>query len=100
MNSPNHLDLLEEAEAIKCRSLLEAWPTMSAREHSEKARSLERHVLEDLFLHLATDHKAELLSHLKAYQRWSLVHLLAPDDIADVIQAVSPALQSEILAAL
>ncbi len=100
MGSQSHLDLLEESEALRCRSALEAWPTMSARQHREQVVSLEPHLLEDLFLHLRTAFKVELLNYVKPHQRWSLVRLLAPDDLADVLQSVTPVLKSEILEAL
>lgn len=100
MANHNHLDLLEESQAIKCRSLLEAWPALSYNDREDNVHHLERHVLEDLFLHLRSEHKAELLTFVKPYARWSLVHLLAPDDLVDLLQAVDEEMHKEILNAL
>ncbi len=100
MSPRDHLNLLEENEGIKCRILLESWSSMSAEEQSDLVRSLERHFLEDLFLNLNTDEKAHLLSYVKPYQLWSLIHLMAPDDLADLIQSVPEERQGEIMAAL
>lgn len=100
MATKNHLDLLEESQAIKCRGLLEAWPSLSSSERAEEVKSLDPHILEDLFLHLRSAYKAELLGFVKPYQRWSLVHFLAPDDLVDLLQSVESDMHQEILNAL
>lgn len=100
MGSKDHLGLLDESKALTCRSLLEAWPVMSEINRTEILQDIDRHVLEDLFIHLATDFKAELLNHVNAHQRWSLVHLLAPDDLTDVMQALSSEMRDELLNSL
>lgn len=100
MGSKDHMGLLDESKALTCRSLLEAWPVMDELNRTEILQDIDRHVLEDLFIHLATDFKAELLTHVNAHQRWSLCHLLAPDDLTDVVQTVSPELREEIVNSL
>jgi magnesium transporter len=100
MGPKDHLHLLEESKALKCRSLLEAWPVMNEINRTEILKDIDRHVLEDLFIHLGTDFKADLLKYVDAHQRWTLVHLLPPDDLTDVVQAVSEELREEILKSL
>jgi magnesium transporter len=100
MSSQSHLDLLEEGQALKCRELLEAWPSLSPKERSENIESTPRHILEDLFLHLPTEYREEVLSFIKPYQRWAIVRLMAPDDCADLIQTVSDEMKAEIFSSL
>jgi magnesium transporter len=100
MGSQSHLDLLDESEALRCRTLLELWPSMSSRQHEGHAQALEPHLLEDIFIHLRTAFKVELLSYVKPHQRWSLIRLLAPDDLVDVIQSVEGGVRKEIMDAL
>ncbi len=100
MDGQFHLNMLDENQAVKCRSLLEAWPSMTHRERDEHIFESERHILEDVFLNLSTDYRVEILEKVKPYQRWSLLHLLPPDDLVDVIQMISEDLREEILAGL
>ncbi len=100
MDGQFHLNMLDENQAIRCRSLLEAWPSMTIREREEEILQAERHILEDVFLNLSTDYKVEILENVKPYQRWSLLHLLPPDDLVDVIQMVNDDMKEEIMSGL
>lgn len=92
--------LLEESEASKSRALVEAWPSMGSGERMEIVQDLPRHLLEDLFFQIGTEYRAEIMADLKPYQRWSLAHLMAPDDLVDLLQTVSETLHEEIMGAL
>ncbi|MFI5391281.1 MAG: magnesium transporter, partial [Bacteriovoracales bacterium] len=96
----SHLDLLEEGQALKCRELLEAWPSLNHKDRLERIESSERYILEDLILHLPPEYRGELLFNVKPYQRWALIRLMAPDDCADLIQLVPEELREEIFLSL
>ncbi len=93
----SHLDLLEESQALKCRQLLESWPTLDHDDRKTLISGMERYLLEDLFVNLPNQDKAEVLKLVKPYQRWSLVHLLPLDDLVDVIQNINPIIKPEVL---
>ena len=65
MDGQFHLNMLDENQAVKCRSLLEAWPSMTHRERDEHIFESERHILEDVFLNLSTDYRVEILEKVK-----------------------------------
>ncbi len=91
---------MDQKSHSKKHSLLEAWPTMSPKEREATINAVERDVLDEIFIHLSTSLKTELLTLVKKHQRWSLVHLLPPDDLTDVIQALPEELQAETIDSL
>lgn len=76
---------------------LESWSSLSHEERVERFRSVPRDQAEDLFLALSSVDQAELLLELRPAERRSWVRLLAPDDAADMIQALPETTRPEVL---
>lgn len=66
--------------------LADAWPSLTTDERREKFVNLTRTDAEELFLSLNAHDQAELLANASALEKRSWVRLLAPDDVADLIQ--------------
>jgi magnesium transporter len=67
--------------------LANSWPALSLQERKEKFQNIPRTDAEELFLSLNTHDQAELLQEFStAIEKRSWVRLLAPDDVADLIQ--------------
>ncbi len=67
-------------------NLFENWSALSAQERREKFKELPRTEAEELFLSLKVHDQVELLSEASPLEKRSWVRLLAPDDVADLIQ--------------
>jgi len=70
--------------------LYDAWPVLSHEERVEGFELLRRDDADQFFLQLSARDRAQLIMTLPAGERRLWLRLLAPDDAADVIQAVSP----------
>lgn len=69
---------------------LEAWPTMVHEDRVTTFKGLSRLEAEELFLNLPAHDQAELIHEIpSSVERRSWIRLLAPDDVADVIQQCS-----------
>ncbi|MBX3017830.1 MAG: magnesium transporter [Bdellovibrionaceae bacterium] len=66
--------------------LLEHWPAFSVYERRERFSRLQRTDAEELFLSLKANDQATLIAEISPLEKRSWVRLLAPDDIADLIQ--------------
>jgi magnesium transporter len=78
--------------------LASSWSALSPQERREKFQTLPRTDAEELFLNLNTHDQAELLQEISNHlEKRSWVRLLAPDDVADLIQELGPDLKEEIL---
>ncbi len=77
----------DDAEELSASELLEVWSLTSAFDRERAFALLPRAEAEDLFLSLPTRDQAELLLGIPVGQRRSWIRLLAPDDVADLIQA-------------
>lgn len=73
---------------LTATELRDAWPALSPTERFEGFQLLDRADADDFFLGLGTHEQAEMLRSLPAGERRLWVRLLAPDDAADVAQAV------------
>jgi magnesium transporter len=81
--------------------LVSTWPALSLQERKEKFQALPRTDAEELFLSLNTHDQAELLQEFStALEKRSWVRLLAPDDVADLIQELGTDYREDILSLL
>lgn len=89
---PMELSEPENAEEIinppddSFQYLLEHWPAFSVYERRERFSRLQRTDAEELFLSLKANDQATLIAEISPLEKRSWVRLLAPDDIADLIQ--------------
>ena len=79
--------------------LYEAWPVLSMEERVEGFEFLPREEADDFFLQLSARDRAQLVLALPPGERRLWIRLLAPDDVADLIQE-APAEERENLLAL
>lgn len=78
--------------------LASSWPALSLQERKEKFQSLPRTDAEELFLNLNTHDQAELIQEISnSLEKRSWVRLLAPDDVADLIQELGTDSKEDIL---
>ena len=78
--------------------LASSWPALSLQERKEKFQNLARTDAEELFLSLNTHDQAELLQEFStSLEKRSWVRLLAPDDVADLIQELGTDHREELL---
>jgi magnesium transporter len=81
--------------------LASSWSALSPQERREKFQSLPRTDAEELFLNLNTHDQAELIQEISnSLEKRSWVRLLAPDDVADLIQELGPDSKEDILSLL
>lgn len=76
-------------------SALETWAAYPFDKRKEVFYSLPRHEAEELFLNLNANNQAELFLELPGYERRSWIRLLAPDDVADLIQELPKDYQAQ-----
>jgi magnesium transporter len=81
-------------------NLFENWSALSTGERREKFKLLPRTEAEELFLSLKTHDQVELLEEASPLEKRSWVRLLAPDDVADLIQEMGPEHRDEVLGLL
>ncbi len=93
-------NLDENQEDSSLLTLSESWSALTANERREKFRELPRTEAEELFLSLKTHDQAELIAEASALEKRSWVRLLAPDDVADLIQEMGTDHKDDILALL
>lgn len=67
-------------------TLASSWTSLTPSERREKFSELSRTDGEELFLSMTSHDQAELLAEASVLERRSWVRLLAPDDVADLIQ--------------
>jgi magnesium transporter len=96
----NNDQQLEENSETSILSLSESWSALSTSERREKFKELPRTDAEELFLTLKTHDQAELISEASQLEKRSWVRLLAPDDVADLIQEIGPESREDILSLL
>lgn len=81
-------------------NLFENWSALSTTERREKFKALPRTEAEELFLSLKVHDQVDLLEEATPLEKRSWVRLLAPDDVADLIQEMGPDHRDEILSLL
>ena len=67
-------------------NLLENWQVLTFSQRQEIFNMLGRIDQEELFINLSSDYQAELFEEIPQGEKRSWIRLLAPDDIADLIQ--------------
>ncbi|MEI7972939.1 MAG: magnesium transporter [Bdellovibrio sp.] len=93
---PSSLDTSENMVEL----LLDQWGSMGVLNRQESFSHLNRTDAEELFLRLTTHDQAELLRDMPSLEKRSWVRLLAPDDVADVIQDLGSHYREECLSLL
>jgi magnesium transporter len=76
------------------------WDTLRPEEKLASFRALDREAADDFFLSLESRQQAELLQLFPPGERRLWMRLLDPDDAADALQEVEPAVRSELLGEL
>ncbi|WP_347357522.1 magnesium transporter [Bdellovibrio sp.] len=98
-NNENHsLDEVQNQDTLM--SLSDGWSALSPAERREKFKELPRTEAEELFLSLKTHDQAELIEEASHLEKRSWIRLLAPDDVADLIQEMGPDSREDILSLL
>lgn len=92
-----HEDLNPSLSGHENEDPLYSWSAMTAHERREYFSSLPRTEAEELFLSLKAHDQAELILEASALEKRSWCRLLAPDDVADLIQEMGPDHKDEIL---
>lgn len=95
--SEDNIHSLEESPANEVINLATSWAALTLSERRQKFGSLPRTEAEDLFLSMNTHDQAELISEITTLEKRSWVRLLAPDDVADIIQEIGLSSREEIL---
>jgi len=90
----------EDFGANKLFHLFETWSALSASERREQFMGLPRTEAEELFLSLKVHDQADLISEASHLEKRSWVRLLAPDDVADLIQEIGLDHKDDILSLL
>ncbi|HEY8270319.1 MAG TPA: magnesium transporter [Pseudobdellovibrionaceae bacterium] len=80
--------------------LFENWSALPTGERRKKFKELPRTEAEELFLSLKTHDQVELLEEASPLEKRSWVRLLAPDDVADLIQEMGVEYREEVLGLL
>lgn len=97
-SSPDENEKVSEiAQDLSTESNLENWSALTTSERREVFNQLGRVEAVELFLSLTTHDQAELLAEATPQEKRSWVRLLAPDDIADLIQEQGVESKDEIL---
>lgn len=99
-SAEENIHTLDEVAESKIIALASSWSALSAVERRQKFAALPRTEAEDLFLSLTTHDQSELISEFPALEKRSWVRLLAPDDVADVIQETGLDTREELLSLL
>jgi len=99
-NSEENIHMLEEVPENELINLATSWTALPFGERRQKFAALPRTEAEDLFLSLTVHDQAELISEFAALEKRSWVRLLAPDDVADIIQELGIDSREEILSLL
>jgi len=75
---------------LSLENLLDNWQTLTHSKREEVFAILGRMDQEELFINLSSDYQAELFEDFPHAEKRSWIRLLAPDDIADLIQNLNP----------
>ncbi|WP_374074034.1 magnesium transporter [Bdellovibrio bacteriovorus] len=96
----NNQTLEETQDQDSVLSLSETWSALSPDERREKFKELPRTEAEELFLSLKTHDQAELIAEASHLEQRSWIRLLAPDDVADLIQEIGMDSKEDLLSLL
>ncbi|HEY1079091.1 MAG TPA: magnesium transporter [Bdellovibrio sp.] len=96
-NNQNQEDTHDQDSML---NLSDSWSALTPDERREKFKELPRTEAEELFLSLKTHDQAELISEATALEKRSWIRLLAPDDVADLIQEIGLDSKDDLLSLL
>lgn len=95
VNTPQESEISPETEFVLLSS---SWSALSREERKERFQALPRTDAEELFLNLKAYDQAELFQDFSGnLEKRSWVRLLAPDDVADLIQELGLESKDEVL---
>ncbi|NUN04886.1 MAG: magnesium transporter [Bdellovibrio sp.] len=97
-NNNQNLDETHDQDSMLV--LTDTWSALTPDERREKFKELPRTEAEELFLSLKTHDQAELISEAGSLEKRSWIRLLAPDDVADLIQEMGLDAKDDILSLL
>ncbi|MFS4457684.1 magnesium transporter [Bdellovibrio sp. HCB2-146] len=97
-SNEQNLDQNQDEQTVL--KLSETWSALTSDERREKFKELPRTDAEELFLSLKTHDQAELISEAAPLEKRSWIRLLAPDDVADLIQEIGLDSKEELLSLL
>ncbi|AHZ85048.1 magnesium transporter [Bdellovibrio bacteriovorus] len=100
MDSNNNQNNIEVQDQDSVLSLSESWSALSPAERRKNFKDLPRTEAEELFLSLKTHDQAELIEEATHLEKRSWIRLLAPDDVADLIQEMGADHREDILSLL
>ena len=80
---------MNSATGKRSETLEQRWPDLTVAARVAVFRELSKRDADHLFVRLSTRYQLDVLLHLPAAERSSLLRLLPPDDAADLIQAAS-----------
>lgn len=78
-------------------SLSDTWPSLGTDERRRRFAELPRTEAEELFLSLKTHDQADLIADAEPLEKRSWIRLLAPDDVADLIQEMGTDTRDDLL---
>lgn len=93
----NHDENLDQDSVLQ---LTDSWSALSPAERREHFKELPRTEAEELFLSLPPHDQVELLDEATHLEKRSWVRLLAPDDVADLIQEIGVESKDDLLSLL
>lgn len=99
-NNSNSNDINDIQDTDPIAKLASTWSAMTKWERREKFEELPRTDAEELFLSLNTHDQAELIEEASHLEKRSWIRLLAPDDVADLIQTMDIENKDDILSLL
>lgn len=98
IKTPQDVEEVSSTTENEFMLMVTSWSALSHDERKEKFNSLPRTDAEELFLSLNTHDQAELIQEFSSLlEKRSWVRLLAPDDVADLIQEMGSDSKDEIL---
>jgi magnesium transporter len=80
---------------LSLENLLAHWQTLTHEEREKIFSMLGRLDQEELFINLSSDYQVEIFSDISPAEKKSWIRLLAPDDIADLLQNLDEEAQKE-----
>jgi magnesium transporter len=91
---------MAKKKAVTYLEAAESWPALTPAQRALLLKQLPLDISTDFFLDLAAPDQLEVLLALPPGERRSWIRMLAPDDLADVIQAAPPEEHGALLAQL
>lgn len=94
-------DLLQNLKDSRdVEEILQSWPRLNQEDRFEIFHSLRWVDREELFLHLGPADQAKILETKALRERRTWLRILAPDDVADLIQEFPPEERADLIALL